>query len=489
MKIKSISLGGFKGIREKATLPIAPITLFFGANSTGKSTVLQGFLYLYEILINRNCDPEYSSLVGEKIYLGGFNNLVHGKDNKNHITIGATLDLSEDIGTLEGYLSEAEEWLVENYIKELPTIEPKTYSFEFEITWDSFEKKPFIRKFTSTLDKEFTCVIEKKAGSRGAFISEFRTSNQAQLLHQGIEELNILMTEDWQAVPLSGLDHALPNINNRLNLSSAPWKWSDIFQDHPLSMTTYCESLISQSCLAPLKLISTRLTELLYIGPLRIIPDRNFIANIETSNDRWYDGAAAWELFSKADSRLKEDINRWYAAEYGLNTPYEFIAINEGDATLKKHSVLVKNKRSDIYHYLNELGVGVSQVFPFITASLIEQPCIISCEQPELHIHPRWQLVLADLMLEQINSNNEKNFLIETHSEHLMLRLLKRRRQTVESNLDDSRFNCKKSDIQIIFCEQENGRTKLIPITTTDEGEFDATWPNGFFTERRGELF
>ncbi|MFA0407895.1 DUF3696 domain-containing protein [Vibrio splendidus] len=41
----------------------------------------------------------------------------------------------------------------------------------------------------------------------------------------------------------------------------------------------------------------------------------------------------------------------------------------------------------------------------------------------------------------------------------------------------------------MVFCEQSEGKTRLIPIKTTDEGEFDAPWPNGFFEERREELF
>lgn len=48
MKLTALTIAGFKGIKEKATIPLAPITLFFGANSTGKSTVLHALLYLYE---------------------------------------------------------------------------------------------------------------------------------------------------------------------------------------------------------------------------------------------------------------------------------------------------------------------------------------------------------------------------------------------------------------------------------------------------------
>ena len=78
---------------------------------------------------------------------------------------------------------------------------------------------------------------------------------------------------------------------------------------------------------------------------------------------------------------------------------------------------------------------------------------------------------------------------METHSEHMILRLMKRRRETVEDDLESSELACHKEDVQIIFCEQENGCTNLRAIQITDEGEFDAPWPNGFFRERAGELF
>ena len=95
MKITSLTVGGFKGIKHKATITLAPITLFFGANSTGKSTVLHTLLYLYEVIAKRNFDAQYSSITGESLYFGGFKNLVHGKDNDGFITLGATLDFRD----------------------------------------------------------------------------------------------------------------------------------------------------------------------------------------------------------------------------------------------------------------------------------------------------------------------------------------------------------------------------------------------------------
>lgn len=48
--ITRITIENFKGIGDKVDIPIRPITLFFGANSAGKSTVLQALLYLRELL-------------------------------------------------------------------------------------------------------------------------------------------------------------------------------------------------------------------------------------------------------------------------------------------------------------------------------------------------------------------------------------------------------------------------------------------------------
>ncbi|WP_327790888.1 AAA family ATPase, partial [Vibrio anguillarum] len=117
MKITSLTVGGFKGIKNKATIPLAPITLFFGANSTGKSTVLHALLYLYEVIAKRNFDAQYSSIAGESLYFGGFHNIVHGKDLNGVITLGATLDFRDGVADIwDDYLSSSEQWLLESHL-------------------------------------------------------------------------------------------------------------------------------------------------------------------------------------------------------------------------------------------------------------------------------------------------------------------------------------------------------------------------------------
>ena len=67
----------------------------------------------------------------------------------------------------------------------------------------------------------------------------------------------------------------------------------------------------------------------------------------------------------------------------------------------------------------------------FIVQALATKKEIISIEQPEVHVHPRLQADIGDLLLETVKEKGHQ-FLIETHSEHLVLRLQKLIREVVE---------------------------------------------------------
>jgi predicted ATPase len=110
----------------------------------------------------------------------------------------------------------------------------------------------------------------------------------------------------------------------------------------------------------------------------------------------------------------------------------------------------------------------------------------VAVEQPELHIHPRAQVAVGDL-LTQIDSS--ANFLIETHSEHLILRLLKRIRQTSDNELPEGYKAVAPEDVSIVYLEPSAEGVRARKIEIDEDGEFIGRWPNGFFKERGEELF
>lgn len=79
--ITGITIENFKGIRERVKLDFRPITLLFGANSAGKSTVLHALHYAREVFERHNLDADQTIAGGKYIDLGGFRRLVHRNDD------------------------------------------------------------------------------------------------------------------------------------------------------------------------------------------------------------------------------------------------------------------------------------------------------------------------------------------------------------------------------------------------------------------------
>jgi predicted ATPase len=136
----------------------------------------------------------------------------------------------------------------------------------------------------------------------------------------------------------------------------------------------------------------------------------------------------------------------------------------------------------------HDIGVGISQVLPVIVAALHARNGFVIVEQPELHVHPGLQVALGDLFIEQTSKQPDLTFLLETHSEHLMLRFLRRIRESADNELPPGVAPLSPDSLSIYFSEQgENGIT-FLPIRVDREGEFIDRWPHGFFNERIGEI-
>ena len=123
----------------------------------------------------------------------------------------------------------------------------------------------------------------------------------------------------------------------------------------------------------------------------------------------------------------------------------------------------------------------------FTRKSVIKEG-ILAVEQLELHIHPALQVAMGDLFISQIQSKSI-HFLLETHSEHLMLRFLRRIRETEAGDLPPGKWPLEPDQLAVYYIEQSEKGIKATAIGVDEEGEFVDRWPKGFFSERMKELF
>lgn len=474
MKLESITVQNFKGIRRKAVIPLAPVTMLFGANSSGKSSILHAFLYLYELLVNKNADPEHSTVTGEHIYLGGFSELVNGKDLSKTITLGVAFSLDPKMDFYNTFMTDSDLNVCEGYISNL-SAPVMHYALEIDIGYSELENRAFVKQSRVSINNQLFCSLSAAAGKKSVIIEVVQPFGFYVIADS--ENDGVLPFLDVGSFELNLPYKALLNVDERVELEDAPLEWDLICSEKPLAGRIITECAFADTVLAPLRHFSKRLQQLIHIGPLRVIPNRSFVAKRTPDKPRWFNGEAGWDAFAFGSSVLQQEVNDWYKNHF--NCPYQFLKSPSG------YALALAGANSAMPLLPSQVGAGVSQIFPFVVAAVKPDVGMISIEQPELHLHPAWQVELADLMLTQTNQYSaDKLFLVETHSEHMVLRLLKRIRDSQDATLPlDSKL------AQIIFCEVFEGETRIRSIGITQDGDFDTAWPNGFFEERGKELF
>jgi hypothetical protein len=135
-----------------------------------------------------------------------------------------------------------------------------------------------------------------------------------------------------------------------------------------------------------------------------------------------------------------------------------------------------------------DVGIGVSQVLPVLVHAYADKERIVAIEQPEIHLHPALQAELGDLFIESALGERKNTFLLETHSEHLILRILRRVRETTEKRLPPGATPVGVEDVSVLFVEPTDKGSIVRQMTVTPDGDFAEPWPGGFFAERLKDL-
>ena len=545
--LSAIELENFKGVSERTRIELAPVTLLFGANNAGKSTVLHALLYAYELLVAGHADVDRTTLGGQVVDLGGFASFVHGGDTSRNVCLRVEVALDTvSLPDFSDAWDDDESWLAID-------IQDELYKVWVELEVANSSSGPYVRKYLVGVNDEPSPVGWLEATGAEAkpslalFTSHpvFRRDESGQsLLEQALSDVvGAQRGDNGFVIAVRNQQGCLPSWEHTLFLG-LPDEW---LAEHRLGLVTLSRILVGAG-----RLVRSVLAGMVYIGPLRAVPDRNHRPQSSPDPSRWSDGLSAWDHLFRGDalvlvnswlSRLKTKL-RLERYESRLSQPIATFPASPGASSPEPEkppkakgkakgktakpaesppespvpspaAVLALHKQtpaemvlrlvrdaSDILLTPRDVGVGISQVLPILVAALLPHrrgssaesrpttlthgPSFVMVEQPELHIHPAMQTELGDLLITQ---SKDRQFLIETHSEHLILRLLRRIRETTEGTLPDGAPSYSPGLLLVLHVDSPNGRVVVKPLRVDPTGEFVDRWPHGFFAERAEELF
>lgn len=541
-KLVSFGVRNFKAFGNKIQkVQLKPITLVFAPNSVGKSSFLHALIYL-QYFTNAHFEKNDVSLYITKMYgdsvdLGGFESYVFGHDIDNVIEFETVFDDGRN-ALIEGYASSKTEAAVKytlarllEKVREDNSLFARVLKQNLELL--TYEVENFlVSKTTQERLDEVSCRVQNNflTAKRKKGVEEQSAAETALILkklllealisspdnsfEESLRRISLYVNKGGEIeknilkpLPLT-IHHKIEKsrheshymINNELfgvftsemiegerddNVSD---DFSILLEESIVDTVRAGEEVpepyynIDKEQLKVLKKLDALVQEKLiqYIGPLRFYPDRNFILEEMSEGEVSLNAEQLWSLL-KNRKRIREDLNSWLSAEDKLKTHYE-IVIEEG-------RILFVDKRTMTKLSHRDLGLGISQLLPILIASYFGRDKMIMIEQPELHLHPAVQAEIADEFVKGYKLGNN-HYVVETHSEYLLLRLMKRMRYCANDHEPrEKELDLTPDDIAVLYIDADNDGTYVLEMELDEEGRLLDPWPGGFFEEGFNERF
>lgn len=434
---KQISMTNFKSWRETGPVRLAPLTGFFGANSSGKSSLLQMLLLLKQTAESN--DPNLVLKTGslQKDHegyarLGTASDITHG--DQTEMTIGLMFDASQ---TLDMFTK-----LVQENFVELSDL-------SFETTIFADRDSVYVSSLRYFQGDDFLARLSRQANNHYRF---HVTVNGEELLRsKGRPRINI------KPVKCYGIPQEAYQVY-------ADSRFLQFF-DHNFE-----------------KLFGS----LFYLGPLREYPQREYRWGGEQPSNVGIKGELAIPALLAGgdqrayDSKRKSKRNRLdsriaqWLVDLDLASSFRVEPVATGS---NLYQVKIKRHKRSHEVLIADMGIGVSQVLPvLVLCYYVPEGSTIILEQPELHLHPSVQAGLADVFIDVIKNRNIQ-ILLESHSEHLLRRL--------QLRLAEEKIVPK--DTALYFCEMCDGVSKLTELDVDMFGNI-RNWPEDFFGNLAGDV-
>jgi len=423
--LRQLKFRNFKSWPE-AEIDFGKITGLFGTNSSGKSSLIQFPLLLKQTkdATDRRISLE---LNGPYVKLGVYHELIHRQNVNEPLSWSLAFKIPKELS------------LVDPAGKHTKTIS-RSDSLEIESEVQAWDQGTISKRLVYRLGDMTFSLTPKRTSER-----EF------ELVAKG---------NDFHFVRTQGRAWKLPG----------PVK-SYAFPDQA---RTYFQNA---SFLSDLEAAyEEQVDNIFYLGPLREFPQRDYLWARSTPQDVGLRGEKAINAILAATSagelrnvkykgRLHpfQKMVAYWLREMGLIDDFRIEEIAQGS---NRWQARVKITSGSTEVLLTDVGFGVSQVLPVITLlQYVPIGSTVILEQPEIHLHPLAQANLADVIINAA-THRKIQVILESHSEHLLLRIQRR----IAERLIPA------DDVKLYFCEAPQGFSTLQPLRIDLLGNID-NWP------------
>ena len=406
----------FRCFREKQDVPLKPLTLLVGENSTGKTSFLAMINALIDQKTRENGIPNFK----EPYDLGSFDEIAHyrgGRGGRADYFIGGC---------------------------ELPPAGKKDVPYRFEVTFKKSAGAPFIFKTRSErkdfwMEAEYDPLTESSAFSfpESGLLSNSRGSWEWKIQpSDGKIDIDLVPSE---GSPEAGKDETA-GFHELLGLTP------------PGIMIFFAEQAPFPRVVAsaPVRSNPKRTYDLM---PLIRDHEGSYIPSLfahlsAQETDPWKRLKEKLEAFGK-ESGLFDEIDVKRPFRKNESGPFQILVRKAG------------GKIKGPWRNLQDVGYGVSQILPTATELFFQpEPVLYLLQQPEAHLHPSAQAALGSQLCR--TASEGKQLIVETHSDYLMDR--------VRMDVRDQKTDLTPDDVVILFFERNGLDARIWPIRFDELG-------------------
>ncbi len=445
--LKKLRIQNFKGWEDTGEIRMAPITLFFGANSSGKSSIGQFLMMLKQTVESPDRKAVfYPGGRNSAVQLGSYQEMVFHRNPKRKIIFEYKWELPESL-EFKDRINNNRNYSGDNLIfhAEVGSSAKDQHTLALDnLKYDLMNKDKRILSIGMKLKSD------RKSGYE-VFADKYKLKRKVG---------RALMPE--APVRFYGFPDEVVAYHQN----------ADFVQELNLRH----EKLFGSLCyLGPLRTKAERLYSWTGIAPESVgYAGENTVATILAAR-----GRKLTHSFGK-HAKLFGEIIAIKLKEMGLIDDFEVKSISE---QRQEYEVKVRTKGSEDLVDLPDVGFGISQVLPVLVQCFYAPPgSIILMEQPEIHLHPSAQSALADVMIDVINSrvkgaDRNIQLIIETHSEHFLRRLQRRIAEEAVS----------KENVSAYFANISRYPATLEPLEIDMFGNV-LNWPENFFGDEMNDV-